>query len=233
MNDTDRKEPSASSGRRCRLQFSLRTLLIGVTIFCILLSWYGNTVRRRIVCGLAVSAIEAQGGKAEYRHGPPSNGEQWMEVDLRGVPMLTDSGLVELAPHLQSLHDICDLQCLDLPSSIGDRGIEAISGLTGLLHLSLAETQITDAGLVHLGRMERLANLYLDGTRISDAGLPYLCAHKSLCDITLKRTQVSFKGLCLLEDALPSTSVTPIPRRHRTPTAAKEKDAPRDDGINR
>ena len=49
-----------------------------------------------------------------------------------------------------------------------------LEGLTGLGHLDLKDTQVTDAGLVHLEGLTNLKSLDLRYTQVSDAGVARL-----------------------------------------------------------
>src|SRR5262245_36066521 len=77
-----------SNPKRRRLRFSLRTLLVLVTIACVGFGWLGMKVRAKQRERAAVNAIRELGGRAEYdfeitygrwnEHQDPPRGPAWL-----------------------------------------------------------------------------------------------------------------------------------------------------------
>ncbi len=204
---TDKPKP-----KRRWLQFSLRTLMIVVTVFCILL---GTVVKRARDQRQAVEAIREAGGLIVYdyerdQRGPP--GPEWLRrlagIDLfakvvsvsadhpsiGGSATMTDKEMVHLTlfPDLQSL----DLQG---QNNVTDVGVGHLRGLKQLETLWLSNTNISDDGVAYLQKLRKLNLLALEGTKIGDVGLAKLSDMTSLRDLYLHNTQITDDGLVHLK----------------------------------
>lgn len=174
--------------RRRWLQFSIRTLLVLVTLLCVALGlWCVPAERQR----RAVTAIEKLGGEVAYAKPAASETfpvpllRRWLppvyfdEVEglYLGDTQVTDAGLARL-------QGLTGLEILFLDNTpVTDAGLARLQGLTTLRLLSLGDTQVTDAGLAHAQGLTGLRLLFLDNTQVTDAGLAEL--HKALpnCEI--------------------------------------------------
>ncbi|HUG91032.1 MAG TPA: protein kinase, partial [Planctomycetaceae bacterium] len=72
-----------------------------------------------------------------------------------------------------------------LGDKVTDAGLERLTGLTGLTHLSLARTAVTDAALEHIKELVTLNDLRLGKTEVTDAGLKHLKGLKELTNLSL------------------------------------------------
>ena len=81
--------------------------------------------------------------------------------------------------------------------------------LTGLRHLHLNGTRITDVGLAHLAGLTGLEELWVDNTAISDAGLPHLKGLTRLKLLQLYNSRVTGAGEAEILKALPGVSFYP------------------------
>lgn len=223
--------------KRRWLQFSMRTMLVIVSVSCVVLAvWVVSTERRRRDIG----AIEALGGTVRYvgndgksksfpaaflrRWLPPVYFDQVELVDLSGSSV-TDAGLAHLErlsgleelyldstqitdDGLAHLEGLTALQCLILDDTqITDAGLGHLKGLTALKCLVLANTQVTDAGLAHLQGLIALQELYLINVQITDVGLAHLDGLTALQWLLLDNTQVTDDGLVQLRKALPKCRI--------------------------
>lgn len=188
-------------------QYSLKTLLVGMTVLCIgpggYVAYEQAKARRQKA---AVEAIEKLDGSFPC----PSEKAQPRSAALRTVlgdetfgnvncvslnnPQLTDADLVYLS-------SLAKLKWLSLDhTQLTDAGLINLAGLTKLEFLSLSDTQVTDAGLVHLAGMQSLKYLHLDQTQVTDGGLVHLAGLKQLELLMLADTHVSDAGLATLSD---------------------------------
>lgn len=191
----------AKSKRRW-VQFSLRTVLLLVTLLCVALSvWVVPAERQR----RAVQAIEALGGSVEYAGPDPFSTEVFPKPLLRRYlppDYFDDVDVVSLNASritdkdLAYLQKMTSLQKLFLDDTqITDSGLAHLEGLKGLQRLNLIGTKITDSGLVRLKGMTNMEWLAVDNTRVADAGLVHLQAMTDLKVLSLNKTRVTDAGL--------------------------------------
>jgi hypothetical protein len=168
-------------------QFSLRLMLVVVTVLCIALGvWSSNPVERR---RRAVGAIFAVGGGINY-----------VERD----PEASESNLRRWLPR-EYFDDVQAVAFGNVP--VTDDALADLKVLTALRIVTLYRTRITDAGLVHLQGLTELKELYLDGTKITDAGLVHLQGLTGLRSLYLYDTQVTEVGVARLQKALPKCQI--------------------------
>ena len=179
LNGADR--PQLARGRRFRLQFSLRSLLIILLLVSIGMSWIGVKMHHARGQRRAVEAISELGGWVQYhwqiagKTEPPGPG--WLR-ELFGVDLFANVAQVSLKE-----------------TAATDADLEHLDDLPHLAILDLADTQITDAGLEHLGRLNALAVLHLSGTGITDAGLEDVRDLSNLQELMLIETHVTDAGM--------------------------------------
>jgi internalin A len=183
---------------RFRMQYSLRTLLIGVTITAIVL---GATIRHYRHRQAAIDALWAGGGRVytEWR------GPKWLEGVLHwaGLPIFEHATVVVLdgrrltnvEPLLRYLEYLPETETLNLASSdITDQDMERVGRLIALRKLYLSCSNITDAGLVHLRQLRRLEYLFLAETNVTGRGLRDLGCMDTLTYLRLDGTRISDEG---------------------------------------
>jgi len=138
-------------------QFSIRTLLLVMLVFCVVVGWVGSRMykaqknRERVAAVEdAVTAIQKLGGEvvSAYEERRP---QSWLE------------------------------EVFDDPGSRDDP-----VGVLKVTRVSFAFTDITDAGLEHLKDLPELEGLVLDGTRVTDAGLEHLKGLTKLESLSVK-----------------------------------------------
>ena len=223
---TDQPKP-----RRRFFRYSLRTLMLVVTVFCV---WLGVTAKRAQDQRQAVVAIYKLGGRVLYDHqieesDPP--GPAWLR-QLIGVEYFfnvarvylrkpdyhgrnsatrkrfTDADLEHLTGLVRDLKRFSELQFLDLRyTQVTDEGLMHLKGLTNLLRLYLDDTQVTDAGLVRLKELTKLQFLFLTDNQVTDEGLVHLKGLTNLRWLLLGNTQVTDEGVQKLQQALPYCTI--------------------------
>jgi hypothetical protein len=205
-------------------QYSLRSLLILVTLCALPCSWLAVKMQQAKRQQEAGRAIEEMGGRVTYY-----SDSIWLprfklfdkvgSVSLNG-PSATDAVLTSLMP---SLKELKFNQCSLTASAITDAGMAHLSELTQVECLALNMTAITDVALVHITGLTQLKQLFLDHTKITDAGLGHLTGLNELRWLYLDDTQITdaglehLKGLDQLQDlGLRNTKITDVGLQHLT-----------------
>jgi hypothetical protein len=171
-------------------QFSLKSLLLGITLLAVgpggYISYEQYRVRQRQA---AMDAEKEWGGVFEY-----SDMGRWRRSPLLKV-LLGDDGALDAT----SLH-------LNRPS-VNDRDLQALRQMSHLSFLDLSDSQVTDEGLVCLEGLSELVWLRLENTQVTDAGLVHLAHLTKLKALELRDTQVTDSGIEKLQMTLPSLKI--------------------------
>jgi hypothetical protein len=221
------------------LRFSLRTLLILITLLGI---WIGVKVNQARRQKEAVEKLLTLGAEIAYDHqwmgtwydstmelNVPMWAQQLCGKDFfqnvafvyfqpkRGPgPAITDDDLVHLAafPKLKSL--IVDRLVTDV-------GLAHIPRPDRLVHFNASSTSLSDEFLKRLSGSRRLEQLWLDGTLVTDRGLSRLGPLPLLRTLALDATKITDDGLAILEPmpsleslSIGSTSITDAGLAHVT-----------------
>jgi internalin A len=198
----------AAQPKRRWYQYSLRSLLIFVTLCAFACSWFAVKMRQARRQREAVAAIRIAGGKVIYDYEDPeaSNvvppGPLWLR-NLLGDDFFANVDRVRLngdtnAMHaaLEHLKDLPRLRYLFLDlSSVTDDDLEYLKDLPQLLELDLNHTDVTDAGLEHLREMTNLQALSLFNWHVTDAGLKHLRGLNRVVALDLRKTRITDAGL--------------------------------------
>jgi hypothetical protein len=185
-------------------QYSLRSLLVLVTLCALPCSWLGIKVQQAKRQHGAVRAIEELGGAVSY-DGLMVTGESpgpgWLGKML-GKDFFATAGGVRLDKaevtdaELESLRELSQLHWLSLEhTNVTDAGLVNLKGLTKLQMLVLSHTKITDAGLEHLRGLSKLETLSLEDTEVTDAGLVSIEGLTNLHFLDLNNTHVTDAGI--------------------------------------
>ena len=160
--------------KRCWYQFSLKTLLVVMTIATVSFGVWVQHRRQRAqenrervaAYKETVAEVEKLGGTvfSLWSQLEERRSQTWLErqFDDPGVP---DDPFDVLMKVIQ----------VDLSGTrVSDDGLKHLKGLTDLGSLYLNNTQVTDAGLEHLKGMTHLRSLSLRGTKVTDEGIQEL-----------------------------------------------------------
>ena len=166
-SDSDTSKP-----RRRWYQFSLRTLLILVTLSAVPLGWVGSKMAQARREQPAIEAIEGMGGYVAVEDG-------WLDKWIGGTVYsvgLPNTQVSDLTP----LAELNNLTRLDLyETQVSD--LSPLAELTNLEALDLAGTQVTD--LSPLVKLEKLEWLLLEDTQVSEEQLQTLRKALPDCEI--------------------------------------------------
>jgi Leucine-rich repeat (LRR) protein len=201
-------QPPSTPKRKLRwYQFSLRTLLIFVTLFGIVCSWFAVKMRQAKRQREAVEAIIKNRGEVRYDYQehdffakPP--GPEWLRNWL-GEDFLCNVVLVRLGrnPHPEPLKDLPNIRHLELyydpnESNTGEeeqqdhdplvnRKWDVIKCLPQLREIYLNGFGITDTELEYVRGLSQLEILSLDLSSVTDKGLACLNNFKQLRELSL------------------------------------------------
>ncbi|HUY89845.1 MAG TPA: hypothetical protein VMV10_14010 [Pirellulales bacterium] len=130
-----------------RLQFSLRTLLVGLTAACLFLGWPLERARRR---GQAVDSIVSAGGLVRYQPDVEWTNKDpwwtvpadhmWFDIEQRKVRIwLPEDAVLDAALGI-SLKQAIPIDRLDIQSRVDDCSLSHLHGMTDVRELNLGDT---------------------------------------------------------------------------------------------
>ena len=160
---------------RKRFRFSLRSLMVVVTLLCVWMGYYLDAVRRQ---RQAVQAIRALNGRITYDYDLlEENGieelkwKRWMRSKL-GAEYVAQVDQVWFTG--REIEPIGMGHYAWPKSEICDDDLELLENLPALTDLCLIHTHVTDRGVPHLKRLKSVKRLCVSGTRITPTGIAEL-----------------------------------------------------------
>jgi hypothetical protein len=175
--------------KRYWFRFSLRTLLVLMTVLAIWLGLYAKRLRDRRDAILAIDQMDAT-------IGVQTRGPTWLRPVFRderyfwdvgavafpATRRLTDDDLHQLMNYLDRFNAVNQLKLSG--SQITDAGLESLAQVSDtLIILDLKDTAVSDRGVMHLKRLKALRDLFIRGTNISEAGVSDLQQELPNCTI--------------------------------------------------
>jgi hypothetical protein len=215
--------------KRRWFQFSLRTLLVLVTLGCLAGGWWINrafqqraavrrfyelTANRPSQQGdsLTTMGYRYQGRDQYYKPIVPKS-LHWLR-DMIGEECFGEVTGVQLTDTPATNNDLKHLAVLPTVerillsgTKVDDDGIPLLKVCPKLKYLALNDTAITDQGLSHVTAFQDLEMLSLSGTKITDAGLAHLARLPRLKQLWLRNTAITDAGYQKLQSALPDCEI--------------------------
>jgi hypothetical protein len=210
--------------RRWRPRFSLRALLLVVTVLCLALGWRLHRARQQRE---AVQAIRQAGGWVyyDYQQFNPQNGQLdlqakpwqpawliepvgidfWRKVtalnmsfhEERGMRWDNEQPTTDIGRHLSHLPRLRFLGLTE--HSVDDAGLQYVGQLQHLEVLLYWDAPgVTDAGARHLRNLPRLQCLNMGSSEIGDRGLEAFAQLPRLEELVMQGNNVTDKGLAAL-----------------------------------
>ena len=194
-------------------QFSLRGLLVLVTVIALFLGWFAWRVRVARVQDAAAEAIVKAGGEVAYSdqfyggvsrltpYDPKARfiGDSLHHIfggdptrKLVSVQVFNDESAAFISKY--GLDDLKIVR-LDGGASITDAALPHLANCKELQVLDLHGADVTDQGLSSIGSFPKLEELWLQNTRISDATLRQLAKLPALNCLDLCGTAVTDEGM--------------------------------------
>jgi Leucine-rich repeat (LRR) protein len=172
--------------KRRRFRFSLRTLMLALTVFGI---WLGIETDRALKQRRAVEMVRKFGGMVGYRHQRigtsnwDSSVEPWAPRWLRQI-MGEDYFVSVFEVYLANYGNPVDPP-MGVLQRLTDDDIGCLAGLRRIERLDLARAPVTAQGLAHLVGLQNLEYLDLRDTIITDQHLEQLGRLRHLKDLRL------------------------------------------------
>ncbi|HEX5102281.1 MAG TPA: hypothetical protein VFV87_00620 [Pirellulaceae bacterium] len=178
-----------------RMRWTIRTLLLVVTLIALLLAWIGRTIRAVHHRQVLATALESDDGIDTYlRWG--SFRDSRLEPNWLAI-FCGDWSSVELT----------DVD-IDYRQTASDDLLEQIGVFRKLEDVSISGQQVTDRGLAPLGHMQELRSLTIEACDITDKTLEAIADLPNLQDVTLRGVAVTDQGLAHLWKLPNLTSLT-------------------------
>lgn len=240
MENRSSQPPVVPKSRRRWLRFSLRTMVLAVTLFCI---WLGVTANRANRQRRAVETIKSHGGYVRYdyeadehggiaAHAAPPPGPDWLRnligLDYFATVVMVgvDSQNGSVDDSVAALTDLPDLRSLTLRGAgVTDSIMARVGSLTKLHVLQVQKSAITEAGWKPLEQLNHLWLLELSDLHVTDSALEHLEGYtrlkflwldgsKRLTDAGLQHLQnlVELKSLSVKGTAITAQGVNGLTR---------------------
>jgi hypothetical protein len=186
-------EPAPRKRRWFRLQFSLRALLLLMTLVCLICgAWLNRAIRQRTAVRRFYELTDARGetqGESPvtmtYRY--QGKNEYYKPIVPKWQHPLRD------AIGEEAFGEVTGVQLMD--TAVVDDDLRHLASVPTIEYINLRNTKITNAGLVHLRVCPKLKMLTFDGMPITDAGLAELSRHQDLESLSLSGTKITDAGL--------------------------------------
>lgn len=216
--------PTPRQWRVFRWQFSVRTLVIVVTLWCIAVGYIGHRVNLAAKQRAAVAALRALGARVVYDYESVENPDKWWFptsthaspgprwlVALFGEDFVADVSEVDIDDPLpiSAKSALSDDTWLRFPrlervsiAVFSPSTEQAISGLPDLASLKeLRLCYCSNNALAHVNRFRNLIRLVIAEASINDDGIQPLLQLKSLERLALQGCDVTDNGIARLCEA--------------------------------
>ena len=175
-------------------QFSQKTMLVVVTLFCLgPASWVAF---QRRTAEKQREALEAIGATVNFDPFASERAE-FLRAFLGNEKFGNVTDVWLLNPQSKATNaDLCHLARLNKlgkllldSETVTDEGLAHIAGLSQMEYLHLDCPQMTDTGLKHIVQLKKLKFLELDRTQVTEAGIARLKAELPRCLVDLRHTK--------------------------------------------
>jgi Leucine-rich repeat (LRR) protein len=204
----DAKALTTRRRRFCLLRFSLRSLLVAVTLLAMALGWFiywREGKRREAAAGDWV--LNHGGTIAEFHSGEATNPPWWVRCLAETLPdrclrtvtyvdFLKDPSDADLAV----LRDLPNLKQLNLNNAarVTPARLAPLAKMRNLEVLYLMKTPVGDEGLAHARNLHSLKELWIEETGITDGSVPWIASNPQLTHLDLDGAQITDKSAPIL-----------------------------------
>jgi hypothetical protein len=189
-------------------RFSLRSLLVVVTLLAMGLSWFvywREGKRREAAAGDWV--LHHGGSIAEFHSREATNPSWWVRCLAETLPdrCLRTVTYVDFLKDptdadLEVLRDLPNLKQLNLNNAarVTPARLAPLAKMRNLEVLYLMKTPVGDDGLAHARNLHGLKELWIEETGITDASVPWIASNPQLTHLDLDGAQITDKSAALL-----------------------------------
>jgi hypothetical protein len=206
-------------------RYSLRTLLVVMTVVCVVSGFFLNKAFRqrdavRRFKQLTAKQPQTRRGPMLYLHEGDLHWEpiiperwqllcNWIGEEAFGQPYGVQLSSTGTTNHdLRHLRDLPSVEKIWLSSTkVTDEGLSNLHACRKLKYVALNNLPITDDGLSKLAVLTDLEEIALERTSITDAGLEHVAKLPKLKDLWLRNTAVTDDGYRKLQAALPRCNI--------------------------
>ena len=202
-NAANNDEPEARESKKPKrrwYQYSLRTLLLFMTLVACGFGWLGVKVQKARRQKAAVEALVKLGAWVQFDYGCDANGDDQGAPDIPGPEWLRS---IVGDDYFRTVRTV-----LVLPKIKTADAVPFVREFTQLESLQSFHTDLTDSGLEQLQNLRHLKELKINGTDVTDAGLEYLKGMAELKYVNVHWTSVTDKGVEALQRALPDCTIS-------------------------
>lgn len=190
--------------RKRMFRFSLRTMLLLLSVGAVFFGWQVSQIRRQQV---AVANIEESGGQVRFLRSKEGElllrGPGWLHRMMGDDGFRTVHSVVLFAESnsefADDLSDLPDLQELQISGdNLSRETLTAVTRLSELRILGLCSfdnSHVTDEWMPKFAKLKHLMMLDVRGAPVSDDGLRHLCNLSQLRTLLLAETKVTDAGL--------------------------------------
>lgn len=179
-------------------RFSLRALLVGVTLIVLLLGYVANQAWKQ---KQIVETLQNEGATVRYKY-------QYAPFD---PPEKASSDPHAEPPWLARFIGIDFCSSVVRVNAKGSRNPDKVARLSAQLHelrwLFIQDCSLRDEHLPPLKQLKNLRGLYLRGTEITDNSVRILSTFKGLHKLSVTNTSLTAEEAVVLESNLPSCDV--------------------------
>jgi hypothetical protein len=195
-------------------QFSLRTLLVAMSVVCVALGTWSVYVNPYRLQANSLAAVKRLNGTYELR---PAEGPAWQwwlvttmvgeEAFSKVISVQIPPGQLELAS-LRPLVGLTHLEHLTLPPrSLNDETVSILKPMKKLRSLTAPYAQVSDRAASTFGSLSQLETLQLIGAPLSDSSIDELAKLTQLRSLFIRWTEITDDGRERLAEALPNCEI--------------------------
>jgi Leucine-rich repeat (LRR) protein len=212
-----------------RLRWTIRTLLIVVTVLALFLAWIGRTIREVQHHADVAKALDERFSDPQPNWSAIAFGD-WSSVDITDIDIsyrqyVSDDVLEQFGcfPKLEEV-SVCG-------QTVTDRSFKGLNGMKELKSVTIEACDITDETMTQIATLQNLGTLVLRGVAVTDKGLAQIQALPNLHSLTLEFTLISPEAIKNFQDARPECVVGFVPAANKQEVEAAKGIMRRDANI--
>lgn len=142
-------------------KYSLRSLILLITVLAPLMAWYGHRLKRAVAREQLIQEIRQLGGEVRFKHTETNVLTDSVDRLYLADVKLSDSMLSRLS--LLSETPMISFNCTEF----SDQDLDYLDDMWGMTEIHLNETRITDRGIKRLAKRHDLTFLKAARTKVT------------------------------------------------------------------